>query len=83
MALPPRSLVKKWVPTMRSSESMPSTAVSTGKAATISTLVHSAVQVKTGIFISVMPGARILTMVAIRLIPDSSVPTPAICSDQM
>ena len=46
-------------------------------------LVHSAVQVKIGIFISVMPGARILTMVAIRFTPDSKVPTPATCSDQM
>ena len=31
----------------------------------------------------VMPGARILTIVAIRLTPERSVPTPAICSDQM
>ena len=46
-------------------------------------LVQSAVQVKTGIRIMVMPGARILTMVAIRLTPDSSVPMPAICSAQM
>ena len=58
-------------------------AVSTGKEATISALVHSEVQTKIGIFISVMPGARILTMVTSRLIPDSVVPTPAICSDQM
>ena len=49
----------------------------------ISTLVHRAVQVNTGIFIMVMPGARILTMVASRLMPESSVPTPASCSDQM
>jgi hypothetical protein len=39
------------------------------EAATISTLVHNAVQVNTGIFIIVMPGARILTMVTIRLTP--------------
>jgi hypothetical protein len=58
-------------------------AVSTGKDATISALVHSAVQVKTGIFIRFMPGARILMMVTIRLMPDSVVPTPAICSAQM
>ncbi|MNT64819.1 hypothetical protein D3C72_2027530 [compost metagenome] len=57
--------------------------MSTGKAATISTLVHRAVQVKTGIFIMVMPGARIFTMVASRFTPESSVPTPAICKDQM
>ena len=83
MALPPRSLVKKLVPTVRSSISKASTAVSTGNAATISTLVHNAVQVKIGIFIMVMPGARILMMVAIKLIPDSDVPTPAICKAQM
>ncbi len=59
---------------------MPSTAVSTGKAATIRTLVHREVQVNTGIFIRFMPGARILTMVTNRLMPDSKVPTPAICS---
>ena len=45
--------------------------------------VHSVVQVKIGIFIMPMPGARILTMVAMRLMPDSVVPTPATCSDQM
>jgi hypothetical protein len=46
-------------------------------------LVHRAVQVKTGIFIMVMPGARIFTMVAIRFTPESNVPTPATCSAQM
>ena len=46
-------------------------------------LAQSAVQVKIGIRIMVMPGARIFTMVAIRLMPESVVPTPAICSDQM
>ena len=60
-----------------------STAVSTGKVTTISTLVHSAVQVKTGIRISVMPGQRIFRIVVARLIADSVVPTPAICRPQM
>jgi hypothetical protein len=45
--------------------------------------VHSEVHVKIGIFIIPMPGARILTMVAMRFTPDSTVPTPATCSDQM
>ncbi|MCY1214744.1 hypothetical protein D9M72_265710 [compost metagenome] len=49
----------------------------------ISTLVHSAVQVKIGMRISVMPGARILTMVTSRLMPDNNVPTPATCNDHM
>ena len=52
-------------------------AVSTGKLATIRTFAHSEVQQNTGSFIMVMPGARILMMVAIRLIPDKVVPTPA------
>ncbi|MHC2497194.1 hypothetical protein ACVI8K_004110 [Bradyrhizobium barranii subsp. barranii] len=46
-------------------------------------LVQSEVQVKTGIFIMVMPGHRSLTMVQIRLMPDNVVPTPATCSAQM
>ena len=83
MALPPRSVVKKLVPTYRSSVISASTAVSTGNDTTISTLVHSAVQVNTGIFIMPMPGARIFRMVTSRLTPDNNVPTPAICSAQM
>ena len=58
-------------------------AVSTGKAATIRMLVQNEVQTKIGIFIMSMPGARILMMVTSRFTPDSSVPTPATCSDQM
>ena len=54
-----------------------------GKAAVIRTLVQSEVQTKIGSFIMVMPGARIFTMVAIRLMPESSVPMPATCSAQM
>ena len=46
-------------------------------------LLASVVQQNTGIFIMVMPGARIFTIVAIRLMPDSVVPTPATCRPQM
>ena len=49
----------------------------------INTLVHSDVHVKIGMRISVMPGARILTIVTSRLIPDNSVPTPATCNAHM
>ena len=45
----------------------------------ISTLVQSAVHVNTGIFIQVMPGARIFTMVTKKLIPVSKVPMPDNC----
>ncbi|MNV34261.1 hypothetical protein D3C71_1256710 [compost metagenome] len=57
--------------------------VSTGKAAMISTLVTSAVQVNTGMCISFMPGVRIFRMVMKKLIPLSVVPRPATCRPQM
>lgn len=50
-----------------------------GKAATISMLEQSVVQVKIGMRISVMPGARIFRMVVIMFTPASRVPTPEIC----
>ena len=46
-------------------------------------LVQSEVQVKIGMRIMVMPGQRILTMVTMRLMPDSVVPTPATWRPQM
>ncbi|MDT4864111.1 hypothetical protein FQZ97_988580 [compost metagenome] len=60
-----------------------SVAVSTGKMATIRMLVISAVQVNTGIFIRVRPGARMRRMVTMKLMPVSVVPSPDICNDQM
>ncbi len=47
------------------------------------TLVTSTVQVNTGIFIRVMPGARMRRMVMNRLTPVSKVPTPDACNAQM
>jgi len=49
MALPPRSLVKKWNPQYRSSSSMAKVAVKIGKEATISRFEATAVQQKIGI----------------------------------
>ncbi len=49
----------------------------------ISTFVQSAVHVNTGIFMNVMPGARIRTIVTKKLMPVSSVPTPESCRLQM
>ena len=45
---------------------------------TIRTLEVSAVQVNRGMRISVMPGARRITMVAMKFIPVSVLPTPLI-----
>ncbi len=44
---------------------------------------QSAVQVKIGMRIIVMPGQRSLMMVTIRLMPDRVVPIPATCRPQM
>ena len=57
---------------------MPRVAVRMGKAATISRLEASEVQQNIGMRISDMPGARSFRMVVTKLIPVSSVPTPAI-----
>ncbi len=54
-----------------------------GNAAMMRMVVHSAVQLKTGIFMRVMPGALIVMMVTKKLIPVRSVPTPAISRLQM
>ncbi|KGS05743.1 hypothetical protein X946_5950 [Burkholderia sp. ABCPW 111] len=51
-----------------------------GNDAMMRTFVQSAVHVNTGIFISVMPGARIRRMVTKKFTPVSNVPTPDICS---
>ena len=49
----------------------------------ISTEVQRMVQVKIGMRIQVMPGARILTMVTKKLTPVSNVPRPVSCRLQM
>ncbi|CAM5191956.1 hypothetical protein CDEF62S_02160 [Castellaniella defragrans] len=54
-----------------------------GKVTTMSPLVHSVVQQNMGIFMSVMPGARIFTTVTTKLIPVSRVPMPDNCRPQM
>lgn len=54
-----------------------------GKETMIRTLVHSAAQVNTGIFIIGMPGARIFRMVAKKFTPVSRVPRPEICRLQI
>ena len=62
---------------------MPKVTVRIGNAAMIRMAVHRMVQVKMGMRIQVMPGARILTMVTKKLTPVSRVPRPVSCSDQM
>ena len=76
--LPPSPLVKKCMPSVRSSTSSAHTTVRAGKAKVIRMLEHSAVQVNSGMRIKVMPGARRLMMVTMKLIPVSVEPMPLI-----
>ncbi len=57
---------------------MPRVAVSIGNANTTRTILESTVQVKIGMRIKVIPGARILRIVVIKLMPEKSEPNPAI-----
>ena len=58
-----------WAPRWRSAKSITPAAVSTGNAISTSTLVTSMFQVKIGIRNIVMPGARMVNMVAMMLTP--------------
>ena len=62
---------------------MANTAVKIGNDATIKMFAQVQVQVKIGICISFMPGARILSTVAIKFTPVKVVPMPEICSAQI
>ena len=81
--LPPSSLVKKCMPSRRSSASRPHATVSAGKAKAIRTEVQSAVHTNGVMRIRVMPGARRLMMVTTKLMPDRVEPTPLISSAQI
>lgn len=81
--LPPNDDVKKCMAPKRSRKRSPSVAVKTGKAATTSIILASAVHTKIGIFIRVIPGARFFNIVTIKFIPERRVPIPAICRLQI
>ncbi len=67
----------------RSKVSMPVVAVKIGNAKTMRTKVTKIVQIKSGIFISVMPGQRMLRIVTRKLTPESKVPAPEIWTLQI
>ncbi len=64
---PPKRRSNTWVPKWRSESRRTEAAVSTGKAISTSPLVTSMFQVKMGTRNMVIPGARIPTMVVMRL----------------
>ncbi|MOA07735.1 hypothetical protein D3C78_1274510 [compost metagenome] len=78
ISIPPLAIVKNWDPNSRSNIINARATVNTGKANTMITFVINTDQVNIGIFIKVMPGARILRIVAIKLIPVIRVPIPEI-----
>ena len=62
---------------------MASTAVKIGNDAAIKIFAQVHAHVKIGIFISVIPGARILNTVTRKLTAVNSVPSPDICKAQI
>ena len=82
MGFPPNSEVKICVPKRRSVESMPIVAAKIGKAKMTRIIVTKTDQIKMGILIRVIPGQRIFKIVTKKLIPESKVPTPEICTLQ-
>src|SRR3981189_1260367 len=76
--LPPSPLVKKCMPSVRSSTSIAHTTVRAGKAKVIRKLEHKAVHVNSGMRMNVMAGARCVKMVTMKLMPVSVEPMPLI-----
>ena len=62
---------------------MAAVAVKIGKAKITKIIVAKEDHTKIGIFISVIPGQRIFSIVTKKLIPDIVLPTPAICTIQI
>ena len=77
---PPPAALKKWVPKCRSVSSMVMVPASTGMTATRRKAVMSQVHTKRGIFISVMPGARMFRMVVMMLMAPMMEEMPIMCS---
>src|SRR3989344_8187386 len=83
MGSPPAVVVKKCVPRYRSKNSKNRVAVRSGKTVTAMIMLHNDPQVNNGIFHRVIPGARILSIVIIKLMAPSVVPIPEICRLQI
>ena len=71
------------VPKLRSVSSMVMAPASTGSASSSRKAVTSTDQANSGILCSVMPGARMLKMVVMKLIAPRIEEAPARCSDRM
>ena len=71
------------MPKLRSVSSIVIAAASTGSASSSRNAVTSTAQANSGILCSVMPGARMLKMVVMKLIAPRIELTPARCSDRI
>src|SRR5699024_9117989 len=80
MVFPPKATSKNAVPNIRSNINKNKLIVNAGNANKINILVINVDHENKGIRIYVIPGARIVRMVAMKLIRPISVPAPAICS---
>ena len=73
----PAATLKKFIPKARSKNSSISATVITGNASTSRIAVTSVIHVNSGIRMSVMPGARMLRMVTMKLNDAASDATPS------
>src|ERR1044072_1589036 len=80
---PPPSFAKNVVPKLRSVSSMVMAPASTGSDSSSRNTVTRIDQTNSGILCSVMPGARILKMVVMKLMAPRIDEAPARCSDKM
>ena len=80
---PPPSGLKKVVPKLRSVSSMVIAPASTGSASSSRKVVTRIDQTNSGILCSVMPGARMLKIVVMKLIAPRIDEAPARCSARM
>ena len=75
---PPLVAKKKFVEKFRSKNTMMSAAVTHGIANTVRKAVTSIIQTKTGMRMSVIPGARMFRIVTMKLMPEVTDPKPSI-----
>src|SRR6185437_6085836 len=80
---PPPAASKKWVWKLRSVSSMVIAPASTGSDSSSRKAVTSTAQTNSGILCSVMPGARMLKMVVMKLMAPRIDDAPARCSAKM
>ena len=77
----PAATLKKFIPKARSNSSSISATVITGNASTSSIAVTIVIHVNSGILIRLMPGARMLTIVTMKLNDAASDAIPSTCND--